>query len=103
MNENKNKYIIRRKDNDLDAQWAIFENKSDPNSEMDQRTILFDTMEEVNIFIEQNYYFFEGVDYEIVPVPESERTGIRLSYVDYFNFKDIKDTEEYKESICYKA
>lgn len=90
------KYIIRRKDNGLHAQWYF-------DSEDEYKTVLFDSTEEVNRYMEEHYYFFENIDYEIVPVTKSEREGIRLSYIAYCNFKDIKDTEEYKESICYKA
>lgn len=79
------KLVIENKDNGLHAQW-------------DCKTILFNTEEEANDFIEQNYYFFEDAEYEIVDPPEDA-----IEFIENFiNFKDIKDIEEYKESICYK-
>ena len=82
----ENKYVITNNDINLQAQW-------------DYKTILFESEEEAKEFINAHYYFFEEVNYSITPPPEDAEEFIE----NFIDFKDIKDTEDYKESICYKA
>ena len=63
----------------------------------DGNVIVFDTKEEVKQHIKENYYFFKNAEYQIIP---------KLEYFtsDYIiNYKDIVDTDRYRDSCVYKA
>ena len=82
----KRGYIIRNKHTKLDVQYL---------SGSTQRTLLFNTKEEANQFLEDCSNFFIGVEHEIIP--QEDNNG--LIFIDYFNYADIVNTDEYKELV----
>lgn len=78
-----NKFIIQRTDEpNLYTRW-------------DKRVIVFDTIDEVNKHINENFYFYQNTNYKIIPLPRQFKLVV--------NYKDIVNTDEYKETCVYEA